>query len=53
LPINERKLDGFIWREDERPDTILELFSEEDNQFQPTEIKEMNVPEGFLEKIEE
>lgn len=53
LPINERKLDGFIWREDERPDTILELFSEEDNQFQPTEIKEMNVPEGFLEKIVE
>lgn len=53
LPINERKLDGFIWREDERPDTIPELFSEEDNQFQPTEIKEMNVPEGFLEKIEE
>lgn len=53
LPINERKLDGFIWREDERPDTILELFSEEDNQFQSTEIKEMNVPEGFLEKIEE
>ncbi len=53
LPINERKLDGFIWREDERPDTIPELFSEEDNLFQPTEIKEMNVPEGFLEKIEE
>jgi len=53
LPINERKLDGFIWREEERPNTILQLFSEEDNQFQPTEIKEINVPEAFTEKIEE
>jgi hypothetical protein len=53
LPLNERKLEGFIWREDERPNTILELFSEDDNQFQPTEIKEMSVPEAFLEKINE
>lgn len=53
LPINERKLDGFIWREEERPNTILQLFSEEDNQFQPTEIKEINVPKAFTEKIEE
>ena len=52
LPINERKLGGFIWREDERPDTIPQLFSEEDNQFQPNEIIEINVPEIFLEKIE-
>jgi lipopolysaccharide export system protein LptA len=52
LPINERKLGGFIWREDERPDTIPQLFSEEDNQFQPNEIKEINVPDIFLEKIE-
>ena len=53
LSINERKLDGFIWRENERPDTILQLFSEEDNQFQLNEIKEMSVPEGLMEKIEE
>ena len=53
LPINERKLDGFIWREEERPNTILQLFSEEDNQFQPTEITEINVPEAFTEKSEE
>ena len=52
LPINERKLGGFIWREDERPDTIHQLFSEEDNQFQPNEIIEINVPKIFLEKIE-
>ena len=53
LPLNERQLEGFIWREDERPNNIRELFSKEDNEFQPTEIKEVSVPEGFLEKIEE
>ena len=53
LPLNERKLEGFIWREDERPNTIQELFSKEDNQFQPTEIKEVSIPEDFLQKIEE
>jgi lipopolysaccharide export system protein LptA len=50
LPPNERKLEGFTWREQERPKTILDLFSEEDNQFQPTEIKEMDTPEAFLKK---
>jgi hypothetical protein len=50
FPTNERKLEGFIWREEERPKSILDLFSEEDNQFQPTEIQEMSIPEGFLEK---
>tara|TARA_B100001109_G_scaffold216352_1_gene185704 strand:- start:32 stop:1699 length:1668 start_codon:yes stop_codon:yes gene_type:complete len=53
LPLNERKLEGFIWREDERPNNIRELFSKEDNQFQPTEIREFSIPEGFLQKIEE
>ena len=53
LPINERKLEGFIWREYERPNTILELFSEEDNQFQPTEIREVSIPEDFLQKTEQ
>ncbi len=53
LPLNERKLEGFIWREDERPNTILELFSEEDNQFQPTKIREVSIPEDFLQKTEE
>ena len=50
LPTNERKLEGFTWRERERPETILDLFSEEDNKFQPTEIREINIPEAFLEK---
>jgi lipopolysaccharide export system protein LptA len=53
LPLNERKLEGFIWREYERPNTILELFSEEDNQFQPTEIREVIIPEDFLQKTEQ
>ncbi len=53
LPLNERKLEGFIWREDERPNNVRELFSKEDNQFQPTEIREFSIPEGFLQKIEE
>ena len=53
LPLNERKLEGFIWRENERPNTIQELFSKEDNQFQPTEIREVSIPEDFLQKIDE
>ena len=53
LPLNERKLEGFTWRVDERPNTIQELFSEEDNQFQPTEIRKVSIPEDFQQKIEE
>ena len=30
LPKNERKLEGFIWRNDEKPQTINDLFSQED-----------------------
>ncbi len=53
LPINDRKLEGFVWREDERPKTILDLFNEIDNQFEPTELREMPIPEEFLEKIKD
>ena len=52
LPLNERKLDGFIWREEERPKILIDLFSEEDLQYQPTEIKVISVPLEFLEKKE-
>ena len=52
LSLNERKLEGFIWREAERPDSILELFSDNDNQFQPAEIKDINVPKAFTEKVD-
>ncbi len=30
LPLNERKLDGFIWRNKEKPKTLNDLFSKED-----------------------
>ncbi len=53
LPINDRKLEGFVWREDERPKTVLDLFNEIDNQFEPTELREMPIPEEFLEKIKD
>jgi hypothetical protein len=52
LPLSERKLDGFIWREEERPKILIDLFSEEDLQYQPTEIKVISVPLEFLEKKE-
>ena len=52
LPINERKLEGFIWRGAERPDSILELFSDNDNQFQPAEIIDIAIPEAFMEKVD-
>ena len=51
LPQNERILEGFIWREDERPNEIDDLFSEEDNLYVPKEINAIVTPEGFLPKI--
>ena len=51
LPTNERILEGFIWREDERPNEIDDLFSEEDNLYVPREINAIVTPEGFLPKI--
>ena len=51
LPTNERILEGFIWREDERPNEIDDLFSEEDNLYVPRELNAIVTPEGFLPKI--
>ena len=51
LPTNERILEGFIWREEERPNEIDDLFSEEDNLYVPREINAIVTPEGFLPKI--
>ena len=36
---NEMKLPGFIWREDERPDKISDLFSESDKKLKIVEIE--------------
>ena len=48
LPQNERKLKGFIWRENERPKNISELFSKEDRRFQIREIEKVQIPEDFF-----
>lgn len=48
LPINERKLKGFYWREYERPKNISDLFSEEDKQYQIKAIENVKTPEAFL-----
>ena len=36
--INEMKLPGFIWRENEKPETIDDLFSEADKEINIVEI---------------
>ena len=36
---NEMKLPGFIWREDERPNKISDLFSEDDKKLKIVKIK--------------
>jgi hypothetical protein len=51
LPTNERILEGFIWREEERPNEIDDLYSEEDNLYIPREINAIDTPEGFLPEI--
>jgi len=39
LPENERKLKGFIWRRDEKPNSINDLFSlKDENNFKPINI---------------
>ena len=48
LPINERKLNGFYWREYERPKNISDLFSEEDKQYQIKAIENVKTPEAFI-----
>ena len=37
--LNEMKLPGFIWREDEKPETIYDLFSESDKDLEIIEIE--------------
>lgn len=50
LPLNDRKLKGFIWREEERPKEISDLFSEEDKQYQTRDLKQIKTPDAFLNK---
>ena len=37
--LNEMKLPGFIWREDEKPETINDLFSESDKELEIIKIE--------------
>lgn len=50
LPINERKLKGFIWRDDERPKNISDLFSDEDKLFELRVIEKVQIPDAFRKK---
>ncbi len=45
LPINERTLKGFAWRKEERPETINDLFDENDKEDQFPEILKFKYPE--------
>lgn len=44
LPQNERKLKGFIWRKEERPETVDDLFSEADKELVFPAIRAFNGP---------
>lgn len=37
--LNEMRLPGFIWREDEKPETIDDLFSESDKELEIIKIE--------------
>lgn len=50
LPINERKLKGFIWRDEERPKNISDLFSNEDKLFGLRVIEKVQIPDAFRKK---
>jgi len=49
LPLNERTLKGFIWRINERPETVEDLFSDEDNE-SVKDIKEFTLPDDLPKK---
>ena len=45
LPKNDRTLKGFVWRKEERPETLNDLFDENDKEEQFTEILNFKYPE--------
>ena len=49
LHINDRKFKEFVWRGDERIPTKEAIFSEEEKQLKPKEIKGMKTPEEIDE----
>ncbi|MEK9613238.1 MAG: OstA-like protein [Flavobacteriaceae bacterium] len=53
LPENERTLKGFAWRKEERPNTVEDLFDEEDKAEQFPEILKFKFPEEPIEESKE
>ena len=55
IPLNDRTLKGFIWRIKERPETVEDLFDENDKEEQFPEILKFKFPlapeEKEIEKI--
>jgi hypothetical protein len=45
LPKNDRTLKGFVWRKEERPETLNDLFDENDKEEQFPEILNFKYPE--------
>jgi lipopolysaccharide export system protein LptA len=45
LPKNDRTLKGFVWRKEERPETVNDLFDENDKEEQFPEILKFKYPE--------
>ena len=45
LPTNDRTLKGFVWRKEERPETLNDLFDENDKEEQFPEILNFKYPE--------
>jgi len=50
LPKNDRTLKGFVWRKEERPETLNDLFDENDKEEQFPEILNFKYPE--IESLE-
>ncbi|MDO7576022.1 MAG: OstA-like protein, partial [Flavobacteriaceae bacterium] len=53
IPLNDRTLKGFIWRIKERPETVEDLFDENDEADQFPEILKFQFPEESEKKESE
>ncbi len=51
LPLNDRTLKGFVWRKEERPESLNDLFDENDRAEQFPEILKFKYPETEQEEI--
>ena len=51
LPLNDRTLKGFVWRKEERPESLNDLFDENDRAEQFPEILKFKYPEKEQQEI--